>query len=58
MDLATKRSVIRITDHVTTDQHKSAMMLLRRDQAKDRNEPITAYRGVARGEASRAISQN
>ena len=31
-----------ITDHALSEQHKSAMMLFRRDQAKSRHEPIAS----------------
>ena len=44
-----------IIDHATSEQHKSAMTLFRRDQAKSRNEPITAYSPIARGLLSSAM---
>jgi len=37
-----------ITDHTNNEQHKSAMMYLRKDQAKSRNEPISSHSPIAR----------
>lgn len=37
-----------ITDHVLSDQHKTAMTKLRADQAKASNKSITAYSPLAR----------
>ena len=44
-----------IIDHATSDQHKSAMTIHHRDQARDRNEPITSYSPIARGLLSPAM---
>ena len=46
---STNHKTSNITDHATSDQHKSAMMHFRKDQAKSRNEPITSYSPIARG---------
>lgn len=48
IDGSSNHKTSNITDHAATDQHKSAMMLLRKDQAKSRNEPITTYSPIAR----------
>ena len=45
---STNHKTSNITDHATSDQHKSAMMHFRKDQAKSRNEPITSYSPIAR----------
>ena len=37
-----------ITDHATSEQHKSAMSCFHKDQAKSRNEAITSYSPIAR----------
>ena len=37
-----------IVDHATSDQHKAAMMRLRGDQAKGRNDPVSSYSPIAR----------
>ena len=49
IDGSTNHKTSNITDHSTSEQHKSAMMHLRRDQARNRNEPLTAYSPIARG---------
>ncbi len=36
-----------IVDHATSDQHKAAMMRLRGDQAKGRNDHIASYSPIA-----------
>ena len=37
-----------ILDHLTSEQHKSAMMLLCKDQTRSKNDPITSYSPVVR----------
>ncbi len=37
-----------VSDHARSEPHKAAMMLLRKEQAKTRNEPITSYSPIAR----------
>ena len=32
-----------MSDHTKSEQHKSAMMFLHRDQAKSKHRPITSY---------------
>ena len=32
-----------VTDHANSEQHKSAMIYLHKDQAKSRNEPINSF---------------
>lgn len=48
IDGSSNHKTSNITDHANSDQHKSAMMHLRKDQAKSRNEPITSYSHIAR----------
>ena len=37
-----------IVEHARSDQHKGAMIRLRQEQARKRQEPITAYTNIAR----------
>jgi hypothetical protein len=36
-----------ITDHANSEPHKTAVMYLRKDQAKSRNEPVASYSPIA-----------
>ena len=48
IDGSTNHKTSNITDHTCSEQHKSAMTLFRKDQAKSKHEPITAYSRIAR----------
>jgi len=44
---STNHKTSNITDHANSEQHKSAMALLRKDQAKSKHEPVTSYSPIA-----------
>ena len=44
-----------ILGHSTNERHKSAMMPLRKDQARSKNDPITSYSPVARSLSSSSV---
>lgn len=44
---STNQKTSNITDHANTEQHKSAMALLCRDQAKSKNKLVTSYSPIA-----------
>ena len=48
IDGSSNHKTSNITDHATSEPHKSAMMYLRKEQAKSRNEPLTSYSPIAR----------
>ena len=48
IDGSSNHKTSNITDHANSEQHKSAMMYFRKDQAKRRNEPVTSYSPIAR----------
>ena len=45
---STNHKTSNIVEHARSDQHKGAMMRLRQEQARKRQEPITAYSNIAR----------
>ena len=48
IDGSSNHKTSNITNHATSEPHKSAMMYLRKEQAKSRNEPLTSYSPIAR----------
>ena len=56
IDGSTNHKTSNITDYACSEQHKSAMALFRKDQAKSKHEPITAYSPIARSVLSMAIN--
>ena len=48
IDGFTKHNTSNIVDNARNDQHKEAMMRLRREQARKTQEPMTAYSNIAR----------
>lgn len=56
IDGSSNHKTSNITDHANSEQHKSAMMFLRRDQARSRNESVTTYSPIARGLLSAAMN--
>ena len=44
---STNQKTSNITDHANSEQHKSAMALLRKDQAKSKNKQVTSYSPIA-----------
>ena len=48
IDGSSNHKISSIVDHANSDQHKAAMMRLCVDQAKGRNDPVTAYSPIAR----------
>ena len=56
IDGSTNHRTSNITDHACSEQHKSAMALLCRDQARSKREPITTYSPIARSLLSTALS--
>ena len=48
IDGSSNHKTSNISDHASSESHKAAMMLLRKEQAKARNEPITSYSPIAR----------
>ncbi len=47
LDGSGNHKISNILDHSKSEQHKLAMMLLRKDQARSKNDPITSYSPVA-----------
>ena len=56
IDGSTNHRTSNITDHACSEQHKSAMALLCRDQARSKREPITTYSPIARSLLSTVLS--
>ena len=57
IDGSSNHKMSNVTDHANSEQHKSAMIYLHKDQAKSRNEPITSYSPVARSLLSAPMDQ-
>ena len=47
IDGSSNHKTSNVTDHAKSEPHKAAMMCFKRDQAKNRNEPITSYSPIA-----------
>ena len=47
IDGSSNHKTSNVTDHAKSEPHKAAMMCFKRDQAKNRNEPITSYSAIA-----------
>ena len=56
IDGSTNHRTSIITDYGCSEQHKSAMVLLCRDQARSKHEPITTYSPIARSLLSMVLS--
>ena len=55
IDGSSNHKTSNIADHADSEPHKAAMMYLRKDQAKARNEPITSYSPIARSSLSSSM---
>ena len=55
IDGSSNHKTSNIADHANIEPHKAAMMYLRKDQAKARNEPITSYSPIARSVLSTSM---
>ena len=55
IDGSSNHKTSNIADHANSEPHKAAMMYLRKDQAKARNEPITSYSPIARSVLSSSM---
>jgi len=44
---STNHKTSNVTDHASSEQHKAAMALLRREQAKNASKPVTSYSTIA-----------
>ena len=56
IDGSTNHKTSNVTDHARSEQHKSAMALFCKDQAKSKHEPITTYSPIARSVLSMTIN--
>ena len=56
IDGSTNHRTSNITDNACSERHKSAMVLLCRDQARSKHEPITTYSLIARSLLSMVLS--
>ena len=48
IDGSTNHKTSNVVDHASSEQHKAAMALLCREQAKNASEPVTSYSTIAR----------
>ncbi len=56
IDGSSNHKTSNVSDHANSDSHKAAMILLRKEQAKARNEPITSYSPIARSLLSNSMN--
>ena len=48
IDGSTNHKTSNVVDHASSEQHKAAIALLRREQAKNASEPVASYSTIAR----------